>query len=184
VRRVALRGLAGRKLRAALTTLAVVLGVAMVSGTFVFTDTIEKAIDTLLTEAYTGSDAVVSGRDVVELSAGGRPTLPAELLAEVKALPEVEAASGSIGADAARLLDANGKPISTHEQAVGFSIDAGEPRFNPLRLTDGGWPAGSGEVAIDAATAARRSPWRDRAPFVGSRYPGSPSSRRSTPSAG
>ncbi|MGH3103307.1 MAG: ABC transporter permease [Gaiellaceae bacterium] len=155
MRRVALKGVAGRKLRAALTTLAVVLGVAMVSGTFVFTDTIEKAIDTLLTEAYTGSDAVVSGRDVVELSAGGRPTLPAELLAHVRALPEVEAASGSIGADAARLLDANGKPISTHEQAVGFSIDAGEPRFNPLRLTDGGWPAGSAEVAIDAATAAK-----------------------------
>jgi putative ABC transport system permease protein len=155
MRRVALKGLGGRKLRAALTTLAVVLGVAMVSGTFVFTDTIEKAIDTLLTDAYTGSDAVVSGKDVVELSAGGRPTVPAELLTEVRALPEVEAAAGSIGADAARLLDANGKPISTHDQAVGFSIDAGEPRLNPLRLTDGHWPAGSREVAIDAGTAAK-----------------------------
>src|SRR5206468_5151826 len=40
---VALRGLAGRKLRAALTALAIVLGVAMVSGTYVFTDTTERA---------------------------------------------------------------------------------------------------------------------------------------------
>jgi putative ABC transport system permease protein len=71
--RVALRGIAGRKLRTALTMFAVVLGVAMVSGTYVFTDTIEKAIDTLLTDAYTGSDAVVSAQDVVDRSAGERP---------------------------------------------------------------------------------------------------------------
>jgi len=80
VRRVALRGLAGRKLRAALTTLAVVLGVAMVSGTYVFTDTIEKAIDTLLTEAYTGSDAVVSGRmSSGSPRAAARPWRPSSL---------------------------------------------------------------------------------------------------------
>ena len=154
MRRVALRGLAGRKLRAALTTLAIVLGVAMVSGTYVFTDTIEKAVDTLLTDAYTGSDAVVSAKDVVELPAGGRPTVPAELLAEVKALPEVEAVSGAI-VDTARLIDVHGEPISTRDSAVGVSIDVAEPRFNPLALTDGRWPAGAREVAIDAGTAAK-----------------------------
>jgi putative ABC transport system permease protein len=154
MRRVTLRGLAARRLRAALTTLAVVLGVAMVSGTYVFTDTIEKAIDTLLTEAYTGSDAVVSAKDVVDLPAGGRPTVPAGLVAEVRALPEVEAVSGGI-VDAARLLDKSGEPISTRDAAVAVSIDPAGPRFNPLRLTDGLWPAGSREVAIDAGTAAK-----------------------------
>jgi putative ABC transport system permease protein len=153
--RVSLRGLFGRKLRAALTTLAVVLGVAMVSGTYVFTDTIEKAIDTLLTDAYTGSDAVVSAKDVVELSASGRPTVPAELLAEVKALPDVEAVSGGI-VDTARLINASGEPIATRDEAVGVSIDVAEPRFNPLVLTDGRWPAGTREVAIDAGTATKQ----------------------------
>jgi putative ABC transport system permease protein len=151
---VALKGLAGRKLRAALTTLAVVLGVAMVSGTYVFTDTIEKAIDTLLTDAYTGSDAVVSGKDVVDLPAGGHPTVPATLVAEVRALPEVEAVSGGI-VDAARLLDKRGEPISTRAEAVAVSIDAAEPRFNPLKLTEGRWPAGPREVGIDAGTATK-----------------------------
>jgi putative ABC transport system permease protein len=151
--RVALKGIAGRKLRAALTMLAVVLGVAMVSGTYVFTDTIEKAVDTLLTDAYTGSDAVVSARDVVELSAGVRPTVPSALVAELRALPEVAAASGGI-TDTARLIDEDGRPISTREEAVGVSIDAREPRFNPLKLTVGRWAAGPREVAIDAATAA------------------------------
>jgi putative ABC transport system permease protein len=153
MRRVVLRGLAGRKLRAALATLAVVLGVAMVSGTYVFTDTIEEAIDTLLTEAYTGSDAVVSANEVIDAPEGGRATVGAELLAELEGLPQVEAASGGI-VDTARLIDKSGEPISTRDGAIAISVDAAEPRFNPLVLTDGRWPAGSQEVAIDAGTAA------------------------------
>ncbi len=151
--RVALRGIAGRKLRTALTMLALVLGVAMVSGTYVFTDTIEKAIDTLLTDAYTGSDAVVSAQDVVDLSAGERPTIPAGLAAEVSALPEVAAVSGAI-TDTARLIGKDGDPISTRDQAIGINVDTSEPRFNPLKLANGRWPAGAREIAIDAGTAA------------------------------
>jgi putative ABC transport system permease protein len=153
--RVVLKGIAGRKLRAILTTLAVVLGVAMVSGTYVFTDTMEKAIDTLFTDAYTGSDAVVSAQDIVDLAAGetSRPTVSAALLDRVKALPQVAAASGAI-VDVARLIDHNGKPLSTREGAVGFSIEADQPRFNPLRLVEGRWPAGSEQIAIDPDTAS------------------------------
>jgi putative ABC transport system permease protein len=152
---VALKGIAGRKLRAALTTLAIVLGVAMVSGTLVLTDTMEKAVDRLFTDAYTGSDAVVSAKDVVDLAAGetSRPTVPATLLDEVKALPQVEAASGAI-VDVARLIDDSGKPISTHAGAAGVSIEADQPQFNPLRLVEGRWPAGSQQIAIDPDTAS------------------------------
>jgi putative ABC transport system permease protein len=46
---VALKGLAGRKLRALLTAFAVVIGVSMVSGTFVLTDTMQKAFDGIFT---------------------------------------------------------------------------------------------------------------------------------------
>jgi putative ABC transport system permease protein len=151
---VALRGLAGRKLRAALTALAIVLGVAMVSGTYVFTDTTERATDTLFTGAYTGSDAVISGQKVVDAPTSGAATVPAELLAEVRALPGVEAVSGGI-ADVARLIDHHGKPISLRDSAIGFSVDASQDRFNPVRLTDGRWPSGPDEVAIDAGTAAK-----------------------------
>jgi putative ABC transport system permease protein len=152
--RVALKGLGGRRLRAALTALAIVLGVAMVSGTYAFTDRIENAVDTLFTGAYTGADAVVSGKDVVESSTSGDATVPAELLHKVAALPEVDAVAGGI-VDTARLLDRSGKPISTQDQALGLSVDAraGARRFNPLALTAGRWPSGSGETAIDAGTA-------------------------------
>ena len=60
--RVALRGLAGRKLRAFLTALAIVLGVAMVSGTFVLTDMIDRAFNDIFTESYANTDAYVSGK--------------------------------------------------------------------------------------------------------------------------
>ena len=62
--KVALKGLAGRKVRALLTALAVVIGVSMVSGTFVLTDTMQKAFDGIFEESYEGTDAVISGGSV------------------------------------------------------------------------------------------------------------------------
>ena len=65
--RVALAGLLGRKLRTALTAIAIVLGVAMVSGTFVLTDSIDKAFDSIFTDVRQGSDVVISGKSAFDL---------------------------------------------------------------------------------------------------------------------
>ena len=94
--KVALKGLAGRKVRALLTALAVVIGVSMVSGTFVLTDTMKKAFDGIFTESYEGTDAVINGKQLVEFSSGGRATVDASLLEKVKTLPSVDAAAGSL----------------------------------------------------------------------------------------
>jgi hypothetical protein len=53
---VTLKGLLGRKLRAVLTAFAIILGVAMVSGTFVITDTIQKAFNGIFTQSYEQTD--------------------------------------------------------------------------------------------------------------------------------
>ena len=82
--RVALRGLAGRKFRASLTALAIVLGVAMVSGTFVLTDTIQKAFDGIFTASYEQTDAVIAGKEIVKGSSSGTATVPDSLLAKVR----------------------------------------------------------------------------------------------------
>ena len=58
---VALKGLLARRVRAMLTALAIVLGVAMVSGAFVVTDTMKKAADNLETGSYAGIDGIVTG---------------------------------------------------------------------------------------------------------------------------
>ena len=61
---VALKGIAARKLRTALTALAIVLGVAMIAGAFITTDTMLKASDDLKNASY-GSAG--SAEDVIEL---------------------------------------------------------------------------------------------------------------------
>ena len=62
---VALKGLARRKLRAALTAMAIVLGVAMISGTYILTDTIKSAFGTVFTQVYKNTDVVISGKSAI-----------------------------------------------------------------------------------------------------------------------
>ncbi len=157
--RVALRGLLGRKLRAALTAVAIVLGVAMVSGTYILTDTIKAAFSTVFTQAYKNTDAVITGKSAIssDTRSGGPdvPSLPASLLTKVQALPEVALASGGIS-DQAELVGRDGKVISGHgAPGLAFSHTASGARFNPLRLTGGTWPSAPNEIDIDASTASK-----------------------------
>jgi putative ABC transport system permease protein len=155
---VALRGLAGRKLRASLTAFAIILGVAMVSGTFVLTDTIKRAFNSISTQAYQNSDAVITGKVAfknTDSSTENAPSFPANVLTKVRALPDVEAAEGSI-ADEAKFVGHDGKVItSTGAPNLAFSVDPkSDQRFNPLDLVSGSWPNAPDQVAMDRATAS------------------------------
>jgi putative ABC transport system permease protein len=160
--RVALRGLLGRKLRATLTALAIVLGVAMMSGTFVLTDTIDKAFSTIFDESYAGTDVVVSGKGA-DISFQGleaqAPPVDESLVAEVNALPDVEIASGSVADETnTKIIGSDGKAINTQgAPSLGFGIETGPEveRFNPLNLVAGTWAERDGQVVIDAGTADR-----------------------------
>jgi putative ABC transport system permease protein len=155
--RVALRGLAGRKLRAFLTSLAVVLGVAMVSGTFVLTDMIDRAFDKIFTESYARTDVVVSGKSAgfsFQGESAAAPPVASSLLPKIRAVPDVRSAAGFVSDESAtKIIDRKGKPITPNGPTFGFGVDFSEPRFNPLNLTAGRWPKSSDEVAIDVATA-------------------------------
>jgi putative ABC transport system permease protein len=158
VTRVALKGLLRRKLRAGLTAIAVVIGVAMVSGTYILTDTIRAAFSTVFTSAYRNADAVITGRSAIGNGSGGdirgeAPSLPASLLGRIRALPPVAAASGSV-ADSAQLVGHDGKVIGGHgAPGLAFSYSPAGRRFNPLSLVSGSWPAAPDQVAIDSGTA-------------------------------
>ena len=114
--RVTLKGLAGRRLRAILTALAIVLGVAMVAGTFILTDTINGAFGSIFSESYKNADAVISGKVPFGSEHGNNavpaPSLPETLVTRVKALPDVEAAQGSVSDGQTKLIGRNGKVIS------------------------------------------------------------------------
>lgn len=161
--RFALRGLLGRKLRAALTGIAIVLGVAMISGTYILTDTIDRAFSNLFSESYAGTDAVVSGKgpDIsVDGATVASPPIEASLLETVRAVPEVALATGSIlDETSTKILTPEGTAVSTEgAPSFGFGIDTdpGLSQFNPLKLYEGRWPAAADEVVIDAGVADKQ----------------------------
>jgi putative ABC transport system permease protein len=157
--RVALRGLSGRKFRTVLTAIAIVLGVAMMSGAYVLTDTIDEAFDAIFVESYAGTDAVVTGEDA-GISFEGEQSQPApvpeEVLEQVREVDGVEVAAGSVTDFQTKLLKPDGESIDTGgAPALAFGIETAPEyaRFNPLKLVGGSWPSGSGEVAIDEGVA-------------------------------
>ncbi len=154
----AIRGLLSRKLRTALTAIAIVLGVAMVCGTYVLTDSISQAFDAIFASTYENTDAVVTGKRAFTGSDSGNavnPSFDESLLPKVKALPDVAAALGGVQGDA-HLIGENGKAIVFGGAPnIGFSVDPAQPQFNSLTLVKGSWP-GHDELVVDESTAGKK----------------------------
>jgi putative ABC transport system permease protein len=159
MRRVALKGLAFRKVRALLTALAVVLGVAMVSGTYVLTDSIQRAFDGIFTGSYEDTSAVISGKQVVDFSTTGKATVPESLLQKVSGVEGVQQAEGAIfdlqsEGNTVKLYNDKGEAAGNSQApSFGFGFDGDAERFNPLQLVDGEWAGGASQVVIDEGTA-------------------------------
>lgn len=156
--RFALRGLLSRKLRTSLTAVAVVLGVAMVCGTFVLTDSIDEAFERIFTDVRQGSSAIISGKSAFDFTEGSgisAPTLEESLLDQVRELPGVEEAEGDVHSDATQLIGDDGKVVVYGGAPnLGFSIARSDSSFNPLTLVEGSWP-GPDEVVVDTSTAGK-----------------------------
>ncbi|MGW6197049.1 ABC transporter permease [Kribbella sp. NPDC055110] len=154
----ALQGLLARKLRTALTAIGIVLGVSLISGTYVLTDSISSAFDSIFSQNYKNTDAAITGKSAFDLSDDGTqqaPPFAADLLQKVRDLPDVGAAGGAVNGEA-QLIGKDGKAIVFGGAPnLGFSIDPSLPQFNSLNLVKGGWPA-AGEVVIDTKTAAEK----------------------------
>jgi len=155
--KVALRALWGRKLRTALTGLAIVLGVATVSGTYVLTDSISHAFDQIFSSIYRNTDAVVTGKSAVSKnSTTNLPPFDESLLAKVRQQSAVAAAIGGVADASTNLIGKDGKVISFGGAPhLGFSVDPKYPAFSSLSLLEGAWPK-AGEVVIDHGTASKK----------------------------
>jgi putative ABC transport system permease protein len=148
---VTIRGLAARKLRTFLTALAVVLGVAMIAGTFIFTDTINKSFDNVFSTALKGVDVSITPKEVFSNTDAGE--LPAAVLAKVRSVPGVENAVGSVF-DQARIVDKKGKLINGHG-APSFISSADPAPFSPFNYVQGHAPRSAGELALDKHAASK-----------------------------
>ena len=153
----ALRGLLGRKLRTVLTAVAIILGVATVSGTYVLTDSINNAFHSIFFETRAGSDAVISGKSAFDITGDSGVTAPSfdeSLLQKVRDVPDVAEAEGQVNGQA-QLIGKDGKAIVYGGAPnLGFSIANGASRFNPLQLVSGTWPKAN-EVVVDKSTAGK-----------------------------
>jgi putative ABC transport system permease protein len=150
-----IRGLAAHKLRLALTALAVILGVGFISGTYVLTDTMNRAFDNLFADVTEGVDLFVRRENSFQGSQGDdeRKPLPESLLATVEGVEGVEEAAGTV-TGYAQLVDENGKAITTGgAPTIGVSwtgVGGGGGEFG---IQEGREPRGPGEVLVDQVTA-------------------------------
>ena len=156
--RLVLRDLAARRLRTALTALAIVLGVAMISAALTVGDTMGRGADSLSSASYGGTDAVVSQKTAFDSEeAQSHDPVPASTLAAVRSVPEVGVAVGDV-LDQARIIGADGK-VTGQGPYFGVGYDARTPgaaRVSPFRLHAGRWATGPGEVVIDQGTAEKQ----------------------------
>jgi putative ABC transport system permease protein len=149
-----LRGFMQRKLRVALTGIAIALGVALMAGTYILTDTINNSFAGIFKTANAGHDVVVTPAQRLGSRVRSQVSPITEaMLARVRAVPGVTQAAGGIFS-VGTFLDVHGKRLTTGG-APAFVASEVPKRFESFAPLAGRFPANADEVAIDQATAER-----------------------------
>ena len=158
---VSLRSLLSHKLRLALTTVAVILGVSFVAGTFILTDTINATFTSIFATANAGVAVTVHGHPIAGQSGGiggsQNHPVPTSLLATVRAVPGVKDAVGNLFREGATLIGDNGKPIGGNGPPTFGANWITDGNISPYRLRSGHAPEGPGDVVVDAGTASKNN---------------------------
>ncbi len=144
--RIAWRSLTSHKLRTFLTTLAILLGVAMISGTYVLTDQIDRGFQEVFSNAYQGTDVTVTRQ--AQFSGqltGATEGLPEDVVAQVDAVDGVDASFGYVAGMGAVAVD--GKVVQTGgSPTLFFSYSPND--IAPPQYIEGHPPEQPGEVAV------------------------------------
>jgi putative ABC transport system permease protein len=151
-----LRGFLQRKLRVLLTAIAIALGVALMAGTYILTDTINKSFAGIFSVANRGHDVVITPTQSLGRETRSQTSpITEQMLARVRATSGVAEAVGSIFTPGT-FLDVHGKRL-TNGGAPAFVASETPKRFESFTITQGRFPANAEGVAIDEQTAKRHS---------------------------
>ena len=155
--RVALKSLLARKLRLLMSTAAIVLGVAFVAGSLIFTDAMGGAFDDIIEGSTADAEVGYEGANDFDSLPDSR-TLPASLVDDLEALPEVASAHPQnvlqtvfVIDDQGMVVGGNGPPGLAFNPTDAVSL-TGEP---VMSLAEGDLPDAPYEVALGDETAER-----------------------------
>ena len=147
-----------RKLRLLMSTFAIVLGVAFVAGSLMFTDSLDRAFTGIMNG--TVGDATV--RPAVDTGRRGFGTdariIPPSSLAKARSAAGVRQVDGVVSSMSATVVGKDGKVVGG-QGAPAFGVNyhdaAAAGGVQGLHITEGRAPTKSGEIALDAKTAER-----------------------------
>ncbi|MFH9553768.1 ABC transporter permease [Streptomyces sp. NPDC051445] len=156
VMKTSMRNFYAHKGRMALSAVAVLLSVAFVCGTLVFTDTMNTTFDKLF--AATSSDVTVSAKgasDTGETTAdnGKPPVMPASVLGAVRKADGVKSAEGTVFSTSVTVVDADKDSLSPSSGAPTIVGNWNANEARTMKITDGAAPQGSDQVMVDEDTA-------------------------------
>ncbi|MGW8374571.1 ABC transporter permease [Streptomyces sp. ODS28] len=158
VLKTSLRGFVAHKGRMALSAVAVVLSVAFVCGTLVFSDTMTATFDRLF--AATSADVTVTPKGAAaddEQPANGKPkTLPASAVRRAGQAQGAAAAEGAVSSTAVTVVNAHGDNVGSTTGAPTIAGNWTTMDRKTMDITSGHRPRGAGQVMVDADTAKKK----------------------------
>jgi putative ABC transport system permease protein len=152
---LALKSALAKKLRLFSTALSVLLGVAFLTGTLVFTDTLRRTFDDLFADVYDNTDSYVRSSASLDLGFGEtqRGRIPDDLLATVREVDGVDDVRGVVSSFA-QIVAPDGEPIGDPANgAPTFAMSWVAGALSPWQLAEGGRAPGPGEVVVDQHSA-------------------------------
>ncbi|PWK63823.1 putative ABC transport system permease protein [Streptomyces sp. CG 926] len=151
------RNFVAHKGRMALSAVAVMLSVAFVCGTLVFTDTMNTTFDKLF--AVTNSDVTVTPKEAEageETSDRGRPeTLAGSAVEQVRKAEGVKSAEGGVVSMSVTVVDAKNENMGSTTGAPTIAGNWSDNELKSMKITSGNAPRGPTEMMVDADTAEK-----------------------------
>ncbi|MEU7721063.1 ABC transporter permease [Streptomyces tibetensis] len=151
-----LRSFLAHKGRLLLSALAVLLSVAFVTGSLIFSDTVSHTFDRLF--ASTAADVTVSPKKDLDeaLPSGRTATLPAAFAERVRRVDGVAAARADVKVNGLTVVNEKNEPVgpTTGAPTLGYAWNPNER--SPVRLDSGHAPRGPAQALLDSETAGRK----------------------------
>ncbi len=155
--RVALKSVLFNKRRVIGTGLSVVIGIAFLAGTFVFTDTIKRTFDTLMADVFKNTDAYIRSSNEIEMGFGQKmyDRMPQSIVDEVRGVDGVNEVIANVSGFA-RIIGSDGKPVGVENGAPNLGSSIVKSSINPWKLVGvSTYPSGPTEMMMDAGSAKK-----------------------------